>query len=154
MGELIMKNDTFKSAFIYEGYKCLVKPTEVVDLNTGYINKKIVIKNNDSANYRAAYIYGEGLKEIKKHKGSAKNNILGEFLGIEKNDINSIMSFFEKYGFLFNLNYYEQYVTFDLEDIMYLKDSLEALINLLNAQGVQHINYKKFLDSVLFLLPL
>lgn len=152
MGELIMKNDTFKSAFIYEGYKCLVKPTEVVDLNTGYINKKIVIKNNDSANYRAAYIYGEGLKEIKKHKGSAKNNILGEFLGIEKNDINSIMSFFEKYGFLFNLNYYEQYVTFDLEDIIYLKDSLEALINLLNAQGVQHINYKKFLDSVLFLL--
>ena len=152
MGELIMKSDTFKSAFIYEGYKCLVKPTEVVDLNTGYINKKIVIKNNDSANFRAAYIYGEGLKEIKKHKGSAKNNILGEFLGIEKNDINSIMSFFEKYGFLFNLNCYEQYVTFDLEDIMYLKDNLEALINLLNAQGVQHINYKKFLDSVLFLL--
>ena len=83
MGELIMKSDTFKSAFIYEGYKCLVKPTEVVDLNTGYINKKIVIKNNDSANYRAAYIYGEGLKEIKKHKGSAKNNIL-EFLGMKK----------------------------------------------------------------------
>lgn len=147
-----MNSDTFKSAFIFESYKSLVDSIEVVDLRTGDKNKTLVIKDNYSTNFRAAYIYGEGLKEIKKHKESTKNNILGEFLGIEKNDINSIMSFFKKYGFLFNLNNYEEYITFEIEDIIYLRDSLEALTNLLNAQGVQHINHKKFLDSVLFLL--
>ena len=30
-----MNNDTFKSAFIFESYKCFVDYSETVDLNTG-----------------------------------------------------------------------------------------------------------------------
>lgn len=151
-GELIMNIDTFKSAFIFEGHKGMVDITEEMNLNTGEKSKKIVIKENNSSSFRAAYVYGEGLKEIKKRKESTKNNIFGEFLGIEKNDINSIMSFFKKYGYLFSLKNFDQYVTTDIEDIIYLRNNLMALTNLLNAQGVQHINYKKLLDSVLYLL--
>lgn len=145
-------SDTFKSAFIFESYKCFTDCNEVVDLNTGNKVKSIVIRNDILKSFRAAYLYGEGLKEIKKGKYNDKNNILGEFLGIKKNDINSVMSFFNKYGFLFDLSGYDKYVNVNIEDIMYLKDNLEALVNLLNAQCSNEINYKKLLDSVLFLL--
>lgn len=145
-------SDTFKSAFVFESYKCITDYNEVVDLHTGNKTKSLVIRNDVSKNFRAAYIYGEGLKEIRKQRDNDKNNILGEFLGIEKNDINSVMSFFNKYGFLFDLSGYNQYVNANIEDIMYLKDNLEALINLLNARNSSKINYKKFLDSVLFLV--
>lgn len=145
-------SDTFKSAFIFKSYKCLTDCNEVVDLNTGSKVKSIVIRNDILKSFRAAYLYGEGLKEIKKGKYNDKNNILGEFLGIKKNDINSVMSFFNKYGFLFDLSGYDKYVNVNIEDIMYLKDNLEALVNLLNAQCSNEINYKKLLDSVLFLL--
>lgn len=145
-------SDTFKSAFIFESYKSITDYNDVVDLNTGNKIKSLVIRNDVSKNFRAAYIYGEGLKEIRRQRANDKNNILGEFLGIEKNDINSVMSFFDKYGFLFDLSGYDQYVNVDIEDIMYLKENLEALINLLNAQDSSEINYKKLLNSVLFLL--
>ncbi|NFF65950.1 hypothetical protein FDF69_06580 [Clostridium sporogenes] len=145
-------SDTFKSAFIFKSYKCFTDCNEVVDLNTGSKVKSIVIRNDISKSFRAAYLYGEGLKEIKKGKYNDKNNILGEFLGIKKNDINSVMSFFNKYGFLFDLSGYDKYVNVNIEDILYLKDNLEALVNLLNAQCSNEINYKKLLDSVLFLL--
>lgn len=144
--------DTFKSAFVFESYKCITDYNETVDLHTGYKTKSLVIRNDISQNFRAAYIYGEGLKEIKKQRVNYKNNILGEFLGIKKNDINSVMSFFNKYGFLFDLSGYDQYVNVNIDDIIYLKDNLEALINLLNAQDSRKINYKKFLNSVLYLL--
>ena len=140
--------DTFKSAFVFESYKCITDYNETVDLHTGYKTKSLVIRNDVSQNFRAAYIYGEGLKEIKKQRVNYKNNILGEFLGIKKNDINSVMSFFNKYGFLFDLSGYDQYVNVNIDDIIYLKDNLEALINLLNAQDSRKINYKKFLNSV------
>lgn len=145
-------SDTFKSAFVFHSYKCITDYNDVVDLNTGNKIKSMVIRNDVSKKFRAAYMYGEGLKEIRRQKVNDKNHILGEFLGIEKNDINSIMSFFNKYGFLFDLSGYDQYVNVDIEDIMYLKDNLEALINLLNAQESGKINYKKLLDSVLYLL--
>lgn len=144
--------DTFKSAFVFESYKCITDYSEVFDLNTGNKIKSLVVKNDVSKNFRAAYIYGEGLKEVRSGRVNDKNNILGEFLGIEKNDINSIMSFFDKYGFLFDLSGYDQYVNIDIEDIIYLKSNLEALINLLNAQSSSNFYYKKLLDSVLFLL--
>ncbi len=145
-------SDTFKSAFVFESCKCNTDYNEVVNLNTGNKSKSLVVRNDVSKNYRAAYIFGEGLKEIRRQRVNDKNNILGEFLGIEKNDINSVMSFFNKYGFLFDLSGYNQYVNVNIEDIMYLKDNLEALINLLNAQESSRVNYKKLLDSALFLL--
>lgn len=144
--------NTFKSAFIFESYKCISNYNETVDLYTGCKTKSLVIRNDISQSFRAAYIYGEGLKEIKKQRVNYRNNILGEFLGIEKNDINSVMSFFNKYGFLFNLSMHDQYVNVDIEDILYLKDNLEALISLLNAQGSKKTNYRKLLNSVLYLL--
>src|SRR5699024_4203438 len=67
-------------------------------------------------------------------------------------DLNSMMSFFKKYGFLLPLNSYEQFVTFQIDDVDYIKDNLEALINIFNAQDTDNINYKSLLDSVLFLL--
>lgn len=145
-------SDTFKSAFVFRSYKCTTNYNEIVNLETGNKSKSIVVKNDSSKRFKAAYIYGEGLKEIGNPKTNEKNNILGEFLGIEKNDINSIMSFFDKYGFLFNLNNYNQYVSVSMKDIMYLKNNLEALVNLFNAQESSNINYKKLLNSVLFLL--
>ncbi|SHI17526.1 hypothetical protein [Sporanaerobacter acetigenes] len=145
-------SDTFKSAFVFESCKCVTDYNEVVNLNTGNKTKSLVVRNDISKKFRAAYIYGEGLKEIRRQRANDKNNILGEFLGIKKNDINSVMSFFNKYGFLFDLSGYDQYVNVNVEDIIYLKDNLEALINLLNAQNTSKVNYKKFLDSALFLL--
>lgn len=145
-------SDTFKSAFVFESYKCSADYNEVVDLNTGNKTKSLVIRNDISKSFRSAYIYGEGLIEIRNQRVNYKNNILGEFLGIKKNDIHSAMSFFEKYGFLFDLSDYNQYVNVQIEDVIYLKDNLEALINLLTAQESSNISYKKLLDSVLFLL--
>ncbi|WP_340083796.1 hypothetical protein MHB50_11230 [Siminovitchia sp. FSL H7-0308] len=147
-----MSYDTFKSAFVFESFKCETNFNEIVEPSTGEKVKSLVIRNNSTEKFRAAYIYGEGLKEISRSKGSEKNNILGEFLGIKKNDIESIMSFFKKYGFLFSLKEFNQYISVDIDDIIYIKENLEALINLLNAQESSEIDYKKLLDSVLFLI--
>ncbi len=143
--------NTFKSAFMFQGYKCITDFDDVVDKISGEKLRSIVIKNDKSQKYDAAYFYGDGLKEIKTN-GNEKNNILGEFLGIQKNDTTQIMSFFNKYGFIFNLDGYENYISISIDDIMYVKENLEALINLLSAQNTTNVNYKKLLDSVLFLL--
>lgn len=146
-----MTKDTFMSAFTFEGFKCDISFNEFVDTYTGDKIKELVLRNNNEK-FRASYLYGEGLKEIGREKRGEKNNILGEFIGIEKNDLNSMMSFFKKYGFLFPLSDYNQFVTFQIEDINYIKDNLEALINIFNAQDTNNIDYKSLLDSVLFLL--
>src|SRR5699024_4227301 len=142
-----MTKDAFMSAFTFESFKCEVSFNGIVDPYTGDKTKELVLRNNNEK-FRAAYLYGEDLKEI----SSEKNNILGEFIGIDKNDLNSMMSFFKKYGFLLPLNSYEQFVTFQIDDVDYIKDNLEALINIFNAQDTDNINYKSLLDSVLFLL--
>ncbi|MED3654697.1 hypothetical protein P4489_10305 [Heyndrickxia sporothermodurans] len=146
-----MTKDTFMSAFTFEGFKCDISFNEFVDTYTGDKIKELVLRNNNEK-FRASYLYGEGLKEIGREKRGEKNNILGEFIGIEKNDLNSMMSFFKKYGFLFPLSDYDQFVTFQIEDVNYIKDNLEALINIFNAQDTNNIDYKSLLDSVLFLL--
>ena len=146
-----MTKDAFMSAFTFESFKCEVSFNEIVDTYTGDKTKELVLRNN-SEKFRAAYLYGEGLKEIGRGKSGEKNNILGEFIGIEKNDLNSMMSFFKKYGFLFPLNNYEQFVTFQIKDVNYIKDNLEALINIFSAQDTDNIDYRTLLDSVLFLL--
>ncbi|GAB2547239.1 hypothetical protein GCM10026983_16610 [Gracilibacillus alcaliphilus] len=147
-----MTKDTFMSAFTFESFKCEVSFNEIVDSYTGEKTRELVLRNNNNENFRAAYLYGEGLKEISRSKSGEKNNILGEFLGIKKNDLNSMMSFFKKYGFLFCLKDYEHFITFHINDVVYIKDNLEALINIFNAQDTNNINYKTLLDSVLFLL--
>lgn len=38
-------SDTFKSAFIFESYKCITDHNEVVDLHTGNKTKSLVIRN-------------------------------------------------------------------------------------------------------------
>lgn len=53
------------------------------------------------------------------------------------------MSFFKKYGFLFSLKEFNQYISVDINDIIYIKENLEALINLLNTQESSEIDYKK-----------
>src|SRR5699024_8790631 len=146
-----MTKDAFMSAFTFESFKCEVSFNGIVDPYTGDKTKELVLRNNNEK-FRAAYLYGEGLKEISREKSGEKNNILGEFIGIDKNDLNSMMSFFKKYGFLLPLNSYEQFVTFQIDDVDYIKDNLEALINIFNAQDTDNINYKSLLDSVLFLL--
>jgi hypothetical protein len=77
-------SDTFKSAFVFESCKCITNYNEVVNLNTGNKTKSLVVRNDISKKFRSAYIYGEGLKEIRRQRANDKNNILGEFLGIKK----------------------------------------------------------------------
>lgn len=94
-----MSYDTFKSAFVFESFKCETNFNEIVEPNTGEKVKSLVIRNNSTEKFRAAYIYGEGLKEISRSKGSEKNNILGEFLGIKKMTSNLSCHFLKNMDF-------------------------------------------------------
>lgn len=145
----------FLTHFTFDNYKCNCAIEKVADDNSGALIKRLAIKKVVSKRIPMAYFYGDGLKIIDSDTKS-KNNILGEFLGIKKDDLNSYKSFFEKYGFLFDLEN-EKFNTIPIDKIHELKSNLLAFVFLINNQldsysYYRENNVKELLDATLYLL--
>ncbi|WP_103981723.1 CGNR zinc finger domain-containing protein [Helcococcus massiliensis] len=145
----------FLTQFTFENNSCACDIESVIDDMSGNLIKRIALKETKDQTIKMGYIYGSGLKVLGDRKKREKNNVLGEFLGIKKDDIESYKSYFEKYGFLFNTNP-DRYTSINTSDLYYLQESLLAFVQLMNNQYdidfKNSINTQELLDACIFLL--
>lgn len=121
----------------------------VINSVTGIEIKKLAVKTTNNKKIRMGYFHREGLKAIdSKYR---KNNPLGEFLGIKKDDLTEIKSFFEKYGFLYPISD-SLFVKYNYSDFFILQERLLAFIKLINNQSDINCDVIELLDATLFLL--
>ncbi len=147
----------FLSEFTFDNYACKIAVEKIIDESSDILKDTLKIKNNLTKKINFSYQYGQGLKIINNNK---KNNPLGEFLGIKKNDINALKIFFENYGYLFMLHD-NTYTEIDTDLIFKIQKRLLAFILLINNQDAYikantinkpTFNIQELLDSILFLL--
>lgn len=145
----------YLTQFTFDNKSCTCHIESVLDDNGEKIIKRITLKESEENPIKMGYVYGSGLKLLGDRIKREKNNVLGEFLGIKKDDIESYKSYFEKYGFLFNLNH-DSYVKINIDEIFYLQESLSAFVQIMNNQYEESfrnsINCQELLDACLFLL--
>lgn len=146
--------------FNHENTACFCSIENIINPDSDELVERLVIKKDPSKSLKMSYVFGEGLRLVGENLPS-KNNVLGEFLGIKKNDLHEYKSFFEKYGFLFQLNDINAYASVNINEIEKIKVSLQAFINLINNQPMDtqaavhnrmEVDYKSLLDATLFLL--
>ncbi|GAB7231286.1 CGNR zinc finger domain-containing protein [Facklamia hominis] len=145
----------FLTQFTFDNNNCICEIENIIDDTTGNLISRIALKQVKEQPIKMGYIYGSGLKVLGDRIKREKNNVLGEFLGIKKDDIESYKSYFEKYGFLFNTNN-DVYEKININDIYYLQESLSAFVQLMNNQYdkslTNSINTQELLDACLFLI--
>ncbi|MDD7305401.1 hypothetical protein HV819_06610 [Anaerococcus sp. AGMB00486] len=145
----------FLTYFTFENDKCICEIEKVADNKTNRLVENLVVKKVKEKDIPVAYFYGEGLK-LSDIKDKSKNNILGEFLGIKKDDLYTYKSFFEKYGFLFTLDD-DDFYSIDIDKVNDLKNNLLAFVFLMNNQFDNYLFYKvnsvqELLDATLYLI--
>lgn len=121
----------------------------IIDSSNGEYLKNLAIKSVGQKCIKMGYTIGDGLKVINTKQ--RKNNPLGEFLGIKKDDFIGIKSFFEKYGFLYPISegIFEK---FYYSDFFVVQNQIQAFINLVNNQNEFNQNFTELIDCVLFLI--
>ena len=144
----------FLTEFTFDNYGCRCEIEKVVDEKSGDLKNRLVIQIDKNKTIPLSYEYGSGLKLTYDRTVKKKNNLLGEFLGIKKDDLNEFKSYFEKYGFLFKLSNTSGFFPVNMDDLLIMQDNLLAFIFLMNNQGnnINLINLQELLDGCLFLL--
>ncbi|NLO41945.1 MAG: CGNR zinc finger domain-containing protein [Bacteroidales bacterium] len=148
-----------KSRFHFENYACDLIQEQRFNVETGLLQPSYLIRVNPSKSIRTAYIPGEGLQVVGEKEIASKNNILGEFLALKKDDSTSYKDFFSKYGFLFPIDAGDEYQRISIKQIDALKNRLFAFVLLVNNQYFDQNaieknkrNFEELLNASLFLL--
>lgn len=144
-------NRDFLAHFTFDNSSCVCEIEKMLNDKSFEMENQLAITCVETPKIKMAYVFGDGLKVVGDRANTQKNNVLGEFLGIKKEDLQSYKSFFEKYGFLFNITK-SSIARFKTRDIEYLQSSLQAFVLLLNNQKRHSINVQELLDACLFLL--
>lgn len=140
--------ETFLSEFILETSKCECFEEKIFSNTTNKLENNLKCTQNVNHILKLGYQSGAGLKLI---GSSNKNNPLGEFLSIKKNDLTSVKSFVEKYGYLYRKE--ESVFDVEIQSILLSKEKLLAFITLVNFQSRKELdNFQLFLDSILYLI--
>ncbi|WP_420780581.1 hypothetical protein [Streptococcus canis] len=139
----------FLGEFTFTNKKVLTGIETIIDKYDGKPISQLVIKSDSQYNIRMGYTSGDGLKVIDSHY--RKNNPLGEFLGIDATNLDSIKIFIEKYGFIYPIAD-TKYEIVDITEFSLIQERLQAFINLINNQSEFHISVNELLDSVLYLM--
>ena len=148
-----------KSRFHFENCACELIQEQRYSEETNSLLPSYLIRINSSNMIRTTYIPGEGLQVVEAKENTSKNNILGEFLALKKDELSSYKEFFSKYGFLFPAEMRDSYESIDIKKIDDLKNRLYAFVLLVNNQYFDQYatvknqrNFKELLDASLFLL--
>lgn len=145
----------FLTQFTFNNTSCICEIERVIDDTNDSLVERLALKKGVNETIKMGYVYGSGLKVLGDRIKRDKNNVLGEFLGIKKDDYESYKSYFEKYGFLFKLKG-EEYWSVNTDDLFYLQQSLLAFIQLMNNQYdadlKKQINVQELLDASLYLI--
>ena len=137
---------------IFTSYKALTLVEKKHDIINNEIQEQLSIKNSDEKvsfllNSEQGLILDTGGKILKK------NNVIGEFIKLEDNDLTAIKNFIEKYGYFFKLSSGEPYKSVELKDVYRFKNRFKSLIHLLYALHNEELrDYKEVLYSIYFLL--
>lgn len=116
--------------FIYNSFKGDVRVDVISEKPKEAAHALLKVSSDDRFPIRFAYQYGTGL--IKENNVSKRdNNILGTFLSIRYDDIDGYISFFNEYGFLFELEN-DRFIKVEINDIVQIAKRIKTLINLIN----------------------
>lgn len=141
--------EEYLGEFTIDNSPVICEIEKIINNHTNKLEDNLSIKEDHSSRIKMGYYITEGLKIIGyKNK---KNNPLGEFLDIKKEDLNSIKSYFKKYGFLIPLTD-KEYTRVSIEDINVIKDRLLAFLHIINNQNKSNLTISELLDSVLYLI--
>ncbi|HEL2331883.1 TPA: hypothetical protein TZM76_002138 [Streptococcus suis] len=138
LGEFTFTNEAVSSEF-----------ESLIDEVSGLKTERLVIKSINLPYIEMGYSPGEGLKIITWNR--RKNNPLGEFLGLDLNNLSELKNFIHKYGFIYPISQ-EKYCPVDIEELHSIQERLKAFINLINNQNKSNIEYRELFDSTLYLL--
>ncbi|MGE9833465.1 hypothetical protein, partial [Streptococcus orisratti] len=138
LGEFTFTNEAVSSEF-----------ESLIDEVSGLKTERLVIKSINLPYIEMGYSPGEGLKIITWNR--RKNNPLGEFLGLDLNNLSELKNFIDKYGFIYPISQ-EKYCPVDIEELHSIQERLKAFINLINNQNKSQIEYRELFDSTLYLL--
>lgn len=99
-----------------------------------------------------AFKASDGLVTIDPSTGSVKdNNILSELLDIKDNDIESLETFLEKYGFFFYISQ-DKMESYDTEIIFNLHKRLKYLVELMSLIQEPKLDYKRIFSLTCWLI--
>lgn len=135
--------------FTFKTYSCDCFIQTVLNDSQDDLNEQLICKINKNSPLKLAYQIGYGLKLTNSKK---KNNPLGEFLGIKKDDSTSVKSFLENYGPLVPLEG-NTFTPVNLHDFDTFRLRLLSFVNLINFKLQEDIHtFRPALDAMFYLL--
>lgn len=143
------KEKSFLGEFTFQNDSISCEIENVIDRNTGKKISRLAMKTQHKHKIIMGYTAGEGLKLINTSR--KKNNPLGEFLGLNANNLEEIKDFILKYGYLYEVKDSE-YTVLNIEEFKLIQERLQAFIQLINHQSEFQNNNHQVLESVLYLL--
>ncbi len=146
-----MKDIISNNLFEFQNYQCKCN-IDVVNNHPGeppeYMIKAYKEKGADLI--RFAYSSGIGLNLCSKGGAMLSKNILGQLLALDVNNIGDTLNYFEKFGFLFELEE-DRFLSVNYEDIKRIIERLKAVVLLMSAlSGKKDI--RKILELTAYLL--
>lgn len=147
--DLFFQNNQFQ--YLGCGCKCVVD-TLHKDLDS---EPELIFKvqaENPATELQFAYAASKGLVKLEKGTGIVEENILGKILSIDSNDTDSLMDFFNNYGFLFPVTN-TSYESINARDLISIVNHIKATVQLMSeVSEAKRLNYDKILMLTLYLL--
>ena len=137
---------------IFTSSKVITLVEKKPDITGDEVPQYLSIKNTDE---KVSFFLNseQGLMVDAGRKILKKNNVIGEFIKIEDNDIDSLKNFMEKYGYFFKLSSGVKNKNVELKDVYRLKNRFKSIIHLLHALHSEDLrDYKDVLHAIYYLL--
>lgn len=137
---------------IFTSSKVITLVEKKPDITGDEVPQYLSIKNTDE---KVSFFLNseQGLMVDAGRKILKKNNVIGEFIKIEDNDIDSLKNFMEKYGYFFKLSPGVKNKNVELKDVYRLKNRFKSIIHLLHALHSEDLgDYKDVLHAIYYLL--
>lgn len=140
---------TFLGEFTFTNTFIQCESETIIDKFSGQKVERIVMRSVNGSNIEMGYSMGDGLKVINTSK--RKNNPLGEFLGIQINEISDIKNFISKYGYLYHIPS-NDFVNMNYLEFVELQNRLRLFITLINNQNDFQFDRKELTDAVVSII--
>lgn len=135
--------------FNFKSYACKCEKEPIYTTPGEPIKYRLKVFERKDTSIRFSYVPGKGLFLSGAAGGLQEKNILGQLISIKDNDVDSLIAFFEKFGFLFPVSDTE-YETIDVDTVFTFIHRIKATIHLLS--GLSKKDYKKILVNATYLL--
>ena len=136
--------------FEYENCACICQKETVYSVPGQPPSYNLKLHSVPEKTLRFSYAPQKGLNQSGNAGGVISENILGQLLALPSNDIDAVISFFEKYGFLFPVSS-EEYESVDGYALLEIVNRIKATVMLMSAIAGKR-DYNKIFTYTTFLL--